>query len=219
MQTDCASWLDAADRDLPSVVLSAKDASGGDALDVTVTLDAASTPTPLDGRALSLDPGLHIFHFERQGGRSVELRVLLREGEKARSVSAVFAEPAPPKKADVALEPPEPAARKPSLLGPVIGASGLALVVSGVVFVVVGGSHRSQCDSDGACPSPAALERYNQGTPLLNTGYALLALGSAATVTGAVLWLSDSREGARRTGGASVKLALGPSGVSLSGGF
>src|SRR5580658_4532403 len=48
MRSDCTNWIDEADRAIPTVVLSAKDASGDDLLDVSVSLDGAPLTAKLD---------------------------------------------------------------------------------------------------------------------------------------------------------------------------
>src|SRR3954467_14389164 len=61
MQSDCTGWLNVIEKSIPSVVLSAKDATGRDVLGATVTLDGQPTATKLDGTPLSLNPGPHNF--------------------------------------------------------------------------------------------------------------------------------------------------------------
>lgn len=89
-QTDCASWLRDVARDTPSVVLAAKDVAGQDREDVRVVIDGDQVVAALDGRALPLDPGPHVFRFE-SGGRRVEQKAVLGVGEQNRRVVADFA--------------------------------------------------------------------------------------------------------------------------------
>ena len=102
-QTDCATWMRDVARDMPSVVVTAKDAAGGDTEKVRVIIDGETIAESLDGRALALDPGPHAFRFEA-AGRILEQKVLVAAGEHNRHVVADFTAPAaaPP------LGPPPP---------------------------------------------------------------------------------------------------------------
>jgi hypothetical protein len=99
---DCSSWLKDVEARTPTVVVRARDAAGGDLLDVTVTIDGAPFLATLDGRARPLDPGKHTFRFERTGHSTVERSVLVTEGEKNRLVEVVLP----------AIEKPKPEAPK-----------------------------------------------------------------------------------------------------------
>jgi hypothetical protein len=111
VRTDCVQWLAEVEAATPSIVLEAR-AAAGPVFDVTVKLDGAPLVTQLDGRSLELDPGLHTLTFDRTGSPTLEQKIIVREGEKNRLVSAdwspktVPGEKAPP----VLMERPVPAA-------------------------------------------------------------------------------------------------------------
>jgi hypothetical protein len=90
VRTDCASWLADVEGRIPSVVISATDPEGHDTAAVQVTLDGAALASPLEARALPLDPGQHRFRFERAGSPAEEQTVILREGEHRRAVTVRF---------------------------------------------------------------------------------------------------------------------------------
>jgi hypothetical protein len=94
----CAGWLRELDELAPTVVLDAQDEQGNDLADVTVTFDGAPLASRLDGRPIEVDSGEHVLRFERPGSLPVELRLILRAGEKARAVKVKMqsAVPAPP---------------------------------------------------------------------------------------------------------------------------
>ncbi len=100
IREDCARSLLAVDAALPTVVFSAVADGGGDATDVSVTIDGVQVLSQLDGKALALDPGPHAVRFQRRGGRVVEMQVVAREGEKARVIQISF------KTEDTASAPP-----------------------------------------------------------------------------------------------------------------
>ena len=89
MRGDCVHWLDEVDASLPSIVVGAKDAGGADLFDVRVKVDGAAVEDVASGRPIVLDPGPHVVRFERgktPGGEVREVKVLLRTGERNRSV-------------------------------------------------------------------------------------------------------------------------------------
>ncbi len=214
MQADCAGWLDAVEHDTPSIVLSAKDHAGADVMDVEVSLDRGPTHLKLDGRDLPVDPGPHTVRFARPDGQVAELNVLLGVAEKRRTVVAVFEQASRP-------PPSEPPAIKPErrLRGPLIGASGLVVTVTGLVLALEARSRRTDCAADGGCADLESLDRYNSGTTRLNIGYALLGLGSAASIAGSALWLSDWSGHEPSTPKRSSRLGLRPGGIVFEGSF
>jgi hypothetical protein len=91
---ECATWLSDLERRLPTVVLSAHDQEERDLSDARVLLDGRAIDRALAGRAHAVDPGSHTFRFVADGMVPVEIKVVLREGEKDRSVDAKMG-PAP----------------------------------------------------------------------------------------------------------------------------
>ena len=89
LREDCARSLVELDAALPSFVFSAR-ADGHDVTDARVLLDGEAVSAALDGHAVALDPGTHVVRFERAGGGVSEMRVVAREGERNRGVSATF---------------------------------------------------------------------------------------------------------------------------------
>lgn len=87
---DCTTWYVEIDARLPTVVFSAKDASGRDLTDVAVFVDGNPLVKTLDAAAMPLDPGEHVFRFEAPGLPPAERKLLLRDGEKRRLVSVVL---------------------------------------------------------------------------------------------------------------------------------
>ena len=85
VRKSCAEWLSDVDERIPSVVVSALDASGQDLTDVTLTIDGKTVP--LDGRPVMLDPGPHELSVTEASGITEERKVLLAEKEKARLVN------------------------------------------------------------------------------------------------------------------------------------
>jgi hypothetical protein len=90
VQSDCANWLDSVERTLPTVVVTAKDGTGADLIDVAVSVDGALLAPRLDGLAVPMNAGPHVFHFEASGRPALDRQVLVKEGEKNQEVAVVL---------------------------------------------------------------------------------------------------------------------------------
>lgn len=88
VRNDCGQWLAGVNARLPTVVPALKDETGADVLDAKVSVDGKPLVASLDGKAVEVDPGPHTFRFERAGSAPVEVKVIVREGERARMVAA-----------------------------------------------------------------------------------------------------------------------------------
>lgn len=94
LRADCAEVLRAVQGAVPSIVLAADDA-GRDITDVKVSNGSETLAPSLDGKAIELDPGTYELKFERASGKSVSVPLVLREGEKNRTVRVSFGEKKP----------------------------------------------------------------------------------------------------------------------------
>jgi hypothetical protein len=93
VQKDCARWLGEVEASLPTIVFGARDDGDHDLLDVRVTIDDAPAGDTAHGKPIPLDPGTHRVEFARDGSPPVKQVLVVRAGEKNRSVVAVFASP------------------------------------------------------------------------------------------------------------------------------
>jgi hypothetical protein len=155
VRTDCATWLADADRALPTVVLMARTGAGTALVDVRVTIDGQPLASKLDGQAISVNAGLHTFHFESETGASSDQQLLVNEGERNRAVAVVLA-PA----ATAQTPPSDDSARERSAhshtsnwLGWVLGGAGVLGLGVGTVFGVVtlGDKRSAHCDDNDVC--------------------------------------------------------------------
>jgi hypothetical protein len=101
MQKQCADAWQAITAALPTVVFSAKDASGKAVTNVTVTVDGAQVATLLDGTPIPLDPGSHAMKFEMDGATTVEKQIAVADGQKGQTI-AIDLDANPPKGAGAA---------------------------------------------------------------------------------------------------------------------
>jgi hypothetical protein len=96
VRTDCTKWLADLDSVMPKIVFSAVDSAGADLVDVRVWLDGQQVAERLDGGEMAIDPGAHTVRFERAGSAPIEQQVVVRVGDRHRSVSATFVSAAAP---------------------------------------------------------------------------------------------------------------------------
>jgi hypothetical protein len=228
VKQECSHRIDAIGAAMPSLVFVAKDGSGNDLSDVTLTMDGALLATKLDGEPLSIDPGEHTFRLETGGQPAVEKKLVLREGERGRRESVVIGPPQavvpqlPPSPA-VALPPRAPSSwstrRTLAVVSAGIGVVGVGL---GAAFGVYASSsqnrERSDCSSLACTNYPQALEDYDTAKKDATGSTIAFVAGAAFLAAGALLWLTAPGEPAVSPAGArSLRLALAS--VGAGGGF
>jgi hypothetical protein len=98
----CVTWLQGVERDMPTVTFRARDGQNHDLVDVGVSVDGAVLASSLDGRPVSLDPGVHTIRYTHAGDPDVEQQVVIRSGEKDRILDVRFGASAPVATATVA---------------------------------------------------------------------------------------------------------------------
>ncbi len=86
-QKRCADLTQAVTASQPTVVFSAKDASGKAVTAVTVTVDGTVVTSKLDGVAVPVDPGSHTMKFEMDGATTVEKQISVDPGQKDQAVA------------------------------------------------------------------------------------------------------------------------------------
>jgi hypothetical protein len=203
VRKDCLGWLAAVEQDLPTVVLSAKDAGGHDLFAVKVTADGRVLVTRLDGQAVSMDPGSHALHFELDDETSVDAEVLVQQGEKNKSIAVVLkttpvAASLPPVASETAVPPASPPAVDADTSAPkprsgawrtaayFAGAAGVAGLGLGTFFGVQAMSSKSSADCVAnrcdAMPLEQARRWATASTVAFVAGGALLGGGVALWV-------------------------------------
>lgn len=184
VREDCTRSLVDLDASMPTVTFSARD-GGHDVADARVLLDGEAVASALDGHAVAVDPGSHVARFERAGGGAVEIKLVAREGEKNRAVTATFASALPTDRA-----PKAESSRFP-VLPAVLGGAGL-LAIGGSFYV------RLNADADAdemrrtcapAC-APSARDALSDQLVVANVA---LGVGVGALALAAATWLFDPR--------------------------
>ena len=162
---------------IPTVVFEVRDASDNELTSVNVTMDGLPLVSRLEGTAISLDPGEHVFGFEATGQPPVEKHLVIHEGEKDRRervvVGAAAPSPAPPvtppKSPLPSPAPPPATATPPSPVGDVASPAG------------GDESHASQSGADRSKSEAGA-----QGGPSRIPAYLMLGIGGAGFAVTAI---------------------------------
>jgi hypothetical protein len=171
-------------RDIPTVVVTAKDTEGHDTDKVRVIVDGEVMAEALDGRAMPVDPGTHAFRFE-SGGRVLEQKVLLGAGEQNRHLVADFTTPRAPIGPARPCPKPEPE-RSTSMPVATYVLGGLA-VVGLAGFAGFGLSGKGQESCVPAC-TRSEVSAFRRSYLIAD-----LSLGVALVSAGAALWLALSK--------------------------
>lgn len=181
----CASrYEDAASR-IPSVILAARSAEGADLVDVAVDVDGKRVSSSLTGTAIELDPGPHRVRMVSASGIVDEFDMVVREGEKLRTVvRELRAAPVAP--------PAEPAPKR-AVPWTVYGLGALGVVgVGAFAFFGVRGANDYGELKDRCAPRCSADEERGVRNQLLAAD---ISLGIAVLATAAALWVYlDSRK-------------------------
>jgi hypothetical protein len=194
VRDDCIAEATRLDRAVPSLVFAVKDPAGNDLTAVRITIDGQPLAERLDGAAIDVDPGEHVFVLSAQG-QSVERKLLVREGEKGRREAFTIG-PAAGTKAPGASGP----TATPSADGgwSTQKTAGVALLGFGVVSIGVGSvfgvlagsswdSAKTKCGAGCAPGSPAYADKDKADTnaTVANIGFGV---GIASLIAGGVLW-------------------------------
>jgi hypothetical protein len=92
VRTDCVEWLADLEKLYPSVVYDAY-VDGHQVLDAHAYADGALVTDHIDGRAIPMEPGRHVFRIEVRGFPASEQVIVLPEGGQGRVVTASFEHP------------------------------------------------------------------------------------------------------------------------------
>jgi hypothetical protein len=181
MRSLCTDDLRTLEPQIPTVVFAAKTSGGRDVLDARVLEAGRTIAAGLDGTAVPLDPGPHEFRFERPDGTSSGAVVLLREGEKAREVGAVF--PGPRSTGPAVTEAPSASRPVPWTVWATAGVT-VAATGSLTFFGIRGLDQRSALGScKGSCTAVQVQPARDSFTAAnVSLVVAVLAAGAAVTL-------------------------------------
>jgi hypothetical protein len=136
VKKDCSQWLAELDASTPTVIINARDAGGKDLAKVRVLVDGAVLMDQLDGKPHAVDPGVHLFRYEREGAEPTEESIVIQEREKNRVITAKIAPP-PQASSATSTKVVETSSRSP-ILGYALLGVGVAGVAAFGVLAAIG---------------------------------------------------------------------------------
>ncbi|MEO8796270.1 MAG: hypothetical protein ABI551_00160 [Polyangiaceae bacterium] len=221
VKSDCGPWRAEVETALPSVLVKAKDDGGEATSDVKVTVDGIVRAEKLDGEPLDVDPGAHLFHFDREGADPIEQKLVVKEGEKSRAIdlsfhlhptNAVAAAPAAPA---AAVAPPPPKAHH-SL--PIAGfvASGVAVagLTVGTIFYL---SAKSDIDRlKETCAPACASSQVDPIGPKIVVSDVALGVGVVAVAAAVYFFVTHDYSGKASTHVGAAAPNAAPAGLSFT---
>ena len=206
LRDECLRWLEEVERAMPTVVFAVRDPAGQDITDVRVLVDGVVLAAKVDGKAHEIDPGSHTLRFENEGSVTVEQVVVIREGDKLRTLSVTLpsaapVEDAPTKKIDDGPRRPVPASVY------VLSAIGLVGLGGFAYFGLKGKGEKSTLDDCKPACDPIDVD-HNKRTFL----YSDIALGVGVVSLGVatVLFFTRPAEDATRGTKAGVAPGISP---------
>lgn len=223
LNSECIVWVGEIEKSTPTVVFTAKAPDGKDITTVKVTVDGKLVSEELGARAVPLDPGKRSFRFDSADHGSKELEIVLREGEKNRSVAVSFdapsvaAAPAPTPTPGQPAPPPAPSSGPPTAFW-VLGGAGVAAVAVGAVFEIMGLSQKSDLE---ACKPRCSPDDADAMTRNFVIGDIALVSGGVALGAALVVLLTDDDAPATTTGRVAPVIVASPWGgfAGLSASF
>lgn len=87
---DCTQWYAEVEQTMPTIVAAAKESTGADVLDATLSIDGVVVARRLDGRPIAVDPGPHEIKVALASGRSKSTQVVVQQGVRDRLVSVTL---------------------------------------------------------------------------------------------------------------------------------
>lgn len=190
---DCGKWLSDVDNRTPTIVIEARGPDGQDAVEVTVEVDGAPFLSRIEGKALPIDPGEHVFRFQMAGTPAIERRLVIHESVKGRRIQVEF-QPDKPDAGAAAPRPelattPAPRSKVPASVY-LLGGVGLAGIAS---FTYFGLDYDSRLNDLDSCKPNCEVSRTDRANVSRVIAFVSAGVGVAAIGTAAVLFLTSSR--------------------------
>jgi len=220
IRKDCTGRVDEVNVQIPTIIFQVKDATGADITAVKVTMDGEALADRLEGTALSIDPGEHVFTFEAVGQAPVSRKLVILQAQKDRRELVTFGAPgAAPAAAAVPAVSTPPAADASLRMGTqkilsiVVGGIGVVGVGLGTAFGIMTISQKS--DAQSACPGSTCatsdgVNKWSTAASSGNISTVGFILGGVGLAGAAVLWFTAPSS-------KSTQVGVGPGGLQVKG--
>jgi hypothetical protein len=184
IRQQCSSKYNQLEADTPSVVLIVTDASGSPRGDITVRMDGEVFTQQLDGRALSVDPGMHEFTFAADNVVFATQKIMIVQGQRNRFITALLRAGGGGKQRRMVAEAPaERSARK--VVAKADDEEATSAPAAKPTKVVVAATDTKAADEEESKTeeAPNANKKSGSVLPVLFTGLGVAALGAGAAFT------------------------------------
>jgi len=194
VRKECFSREDEVNAQIPTVVFTAKDASGADLTAVKVSMDGEVLAERLEGIALTVDPGEHAFTFEVAGQPPLTKKLLIVQGEKDRREAIALGAAPGPTPGDAPPPAPDPGGGlgTQKVLALVAGGLGVVGVGVGAAFGLIAMSQKN--DAASVCPTQCAsqdgVNKWSTAGSSARIADIGFIVGGVGLVGGAVLWFT-----------------------------
>jgi len=198
VRDECVRRAGEVNAAMPTIVFETTDVAGNDLVAVKVTMDGQPLADRLEGTAISLDPGEHIFTFESAAQPIVQKQLVIREGEKNRRERVTIGTASGEKNREERVTIGKTSGDKSNGMETqrvlAIAAAGV-----GVVGVVVGmgfglDAMSKHDEASKACPNqctdPNGVNLWNKAVSSGNVSTIGFVVGAAGLIGGAMLWFT-----------------------------
>jgi len=210
VRKECLSHVDEVNAEIPTIIFGAKDSTGADLGAVKVGMDGEPLTDKLDGAALSVDPGQHVFTFEATGLDPVTKTFLIQQSQKDRREQITFEA-----KAGAVAPPRASGLGTQKILAIAAGGVGLVGLGVGAAFGGLTLSQKSTAVSacpGAACSTPAGVKDWSNATSSGTVSTIGFIVGGVGVAAAAVLWFT-----APTTKGTTAQVGFGPGGLQVRG--
>ncbi len=180
IRQQCSSKYNQLESDTPSVVLIVTDASGSPRGDVQVRMDGEPFAQQLDGRALSIDPGVHEFTFAADGVVFATQKIMIVQGQRNRFITALIRSGGGKQKRMVAESPAEKSGKKVAKADDEETEAAPATKSSSKT---VAAAADGKSDDEGETKTEEAPKKSGSVLPYVFTGLGIVSLGAGAALT------------------------------------
>lgn len=183
---DCDDWLRELEASKPTVRLSLRDSRGRPITDARVFVDDRLLAAAIPAAPIALEPGLHVFRFEKRDVGSTEVTATLRPSEEEHPIEGVLETPPPPPRITRADDAPPAPSHTPSF---VLGAAGLVALGAAGTLAIVG--HVQRNDLRDTCAPKCDPSDVTTIRTLWWTSAALAGAGVISFSLAALLWRAE----------------------------
>jgi hypothetical protein len=223
IRAECIRRIEEVNEVLPTITFEARDPAGDELVAVKVVMDDEVLAYSLDGLALAVDPGPHMFSFEAAGQPTVKKRFVIREAQKNRVELIRFgAVGVAPSDAQDSTEGPMPAAAtstgrtrlrprgKVAIAAASLGVAALGVGIGlGVFAKIVRDDAQTVCP--GLCRNQDGVDRWQRAKRAGNLATAGFIVGGVSLTSALLIGLTGRREVEARGSARERRSAVVPS--------